>query len=77
MGLVKFMSSGTGRALRVALGIVLIVLGLAVVQGTAGIVLVVVGFTPIVAGVFDFCLLGALFGVPLSGNAARAKLASH
>ncbi len=77
MELVKFMSSGAGRALRVVLGIALIALGLAVVQGTAGLVLAVIGLAPIAAGVFDFCLLGALFGVPLSGTAARQKLASH
>jgi hypothetical protein len=77
MALVKFMSSGAGRVLRIVLGIVLIAVGLAIVQGTAGIILAVVGLVPVAAGVFDFCLLGALFGVPLKGDAARAKLAGQ
>lgn len=77
MALVKFMSSGAGRILRIALGIILVVVGLAAVQGTLGLVLAVIGLVPIAAGVFDFCLLGALFGVPLRGETARAKLAGH
>ncbi len=77
MGLVQFMSSGVGRVLRVVMGVVLIGLGLAVVQGAAGVILAIVGLVPIAAGVFDFCLLGALFGVPLAGKAARARLGAH
>ncbi len=77
MALVKFMSSGAGRALRVVLGIVLIAAGLLALQGTAGWILAVVGLVPVAAGLFDFCLLGAVFGVPLSGTEARQKLASH
>ena len=77
MGLVKFMSSGTGRALRVVLGIALIAVGLLAVQGVAGWILAVIGLLPIAAGLFDFCLLGALFGVPLSGVEARRKLAGR
>ncbi len=77
MGLVHFMSSGVGRVLRVVMGVVLIGLGLAVVQGAAGVILAIVGLVPIAAGVFDFCLLGALFGVPLAGKAARARLGAH
>ncbi len=77
MELVKFMSSGAGRALRVILGVAIIAAGLAAVQGTVGLILAVIGLVPIAAGLFDFCLLGAVFGVPLSGTQARKMLASH
>ncbi len=64
MGFAKFMSSWTGRLLRIVAGIVLIWLGLGVVQGIGGWVLAVVGLVPLMAGVFNFCLFAPLFGGP-------------
>lgn len=58
----QFMASTNGRIIRIVVGIVLIALGLAVVGGTGGIILAIVGLAPIGAGVFDICLIGPLFG---------------
>ena len=69
---VKFMASTTGRVVRIVAGLVLIALGLWVIQGTAGIVVAVIGALPLVAGLFDFCIFAPLFGAPLSGPKIRA-----
>ncbi len=60
-GLIKFMNSVTGRVLRVALGLVLIYLGLAVIGGTTGLVVAVIGLLPIAMGVWGKCLLQFAF----------------
>ncbi len=68
MALAKFMAGPIGRGARIVLGIVLIVLGLAVVGDTAGLILAAVGVVPILAGVFNVCLIGPIIGAPLSGK---------
>jgi hypothetical protein len=45
--------------------------GLTQMAGTGGIALAVVGVVPIAAGVFNFCLLGPLFGVTLMGRPSK------
>ncbi len=75
MQIVKFMTSGMGRAACIALGIVIMLVGLLVVQGTIGTVMAVVALIPIAGGLFDFCLLGFALGYPLNGAEARKKLA--
>ena len=69
---VSFMASTTGRITRIVAGIALIVWGLMGIQGTAGIILAVVGVVPLVAGLFDFCVFAPLFGSPMSGPKIRA-----
>ena len=69
---VKFMSSTTGRIVRVVAGIALIAWGLAGITGTAGIIVAIVGAVPLLAGLFDFCVFAPLFGAPLSGPKIRA-----
>jgi hypothetical protein len=69
---VKFMASTTGRIVRIVAGVVLIVLGIWVIGGTAGIIVAIVGLVPLLAGVFDFCVFAPLFGAPLSGPKIRA-----
>ena len=76
MGFAQFMSSGLGRGLRIVAGIILIAVGLAVVGGTGGIVLAVVGLVPLIAAVLDVCLLAPLFGAPLKGAEVRARARS-
>jgi len=71
-GFVKFMSSTTGRTVRILAGAALIVWGLVGLGGTAGIVVAIVGALPLVAGLFDFCAFAPLFGAPLSGGKVRA-----
>jgi hypothetical protein len=68
VGFVKFMSSGAGRLARIVAGIVLILVGLLAIGGTAGIVIAIIGLVPLAAGVFNFCLFGPLFGVDLKGR---------
>ena len=53
MGIVEFMRSTAGRLVRIA----------------AGIAVIVIGLVPIAAGVFNFCLLGPMFGMDLHGKA--------
>jgi predicted cobalt transporter CbtA len=64
MGFARFMSSLAGRLLRIVAGIALIIIGLAVVHGTGGIILAIVGLVPLVAGLFNFCVFAPLFGGP-------------
>ena len=70
---VKFMASRNGRITRIVAGAILIILGFFVVENTTtGIILMVVGLVPLLAGIFDFCLLAPLFGAPMSGAKIRA-----
>ena len=49
------------RVLRIALGIVLAIVGLFVVKGTAGTVVSIVALIPLVTGLVGFCPLYSLF----------------
>jgi hypothetical protein len=69
---VRFMSSKSGRIVRIVAGAALIAWGLLGLGGTGGIVVAVVGAVPLLAGLFDFCVFAPLFGAPLSGPKARA-----
>ena len=77
MQLVKFMTSSKGRAVRIIAGLVILTVGLAVVQGTLGLILAVIALVPIAGGVFDFCLVGVALGYPFRGADARQKLAGN
>ncbi len=66
------LSSTRGRIARVVAGLALIVGGLFVLGGTAGIVLAAIGLVPLLAGAFDVCIFSALFGGPLRGSNVRA-----
>jgi Inner membrane protein YgaP-like, transmembrane domain len=66
MPIVRFLESKPGRLTRAAAGVVLIALGLAL--GGWWAVLAAVGVVPLVAGVFNFCLLRPLFHHPLRGQ---------
>lgn len=63
--LVAFMRSNIGRTVRIVLGILLIWLGLDLGAGT---VVAIIGVIPILAGVFNFCLLAPLFGMTIWGK---------
>jgi uncharacterized membrane protein HdeD (DUF308 family) len=70
---VKFMASRNGRITRIVAGAVLIILGFFVVDSiTLGVILIVVGLVPLLAGIFDYCVLAPLFGAPISGVKIRA-----
>jgi hypothetical protein len=62
----KVMKTNEGtvdRALRVALGVALIAVGFAWVQGTAGIVVGTVGFVPLLTGLVGWCPIYALLKI--------------
>ena len=71
MDFVQFMASGAGRVARIMAGIALIVVGLLVMEGTAGYSVAAIGLAPLAAGLFDFCLLAPLLGRSFSGPAIR------
>lgn len=74
MEFARFMSSLSGRLLRIVAGAALIILGLAVVQGTLGIILAIVGLVPLVAGIMNVCVFAPLFGGPFSAKAIPVKV---
>jgi hypothetical protein len=64
MSFARFMSSTTGRVIRVVAGLALIIWGFA-----ADIpALMVVGLVPLAAGAFNVCLLAPLLKAPFSGK---------
>jgi hypothetical protein len=68
MGFARFMSSTAGRLIRIVAGIALILIGLLVVNGTTGLILVIVGLVPLLAGMLNLCVFAPLFGGPFLGR---------
>ncbi|GAC1320176.1 MAG: hypothetical protein NVSMB25_12110 [Thermoleophilaceae bacterium] len=68
MAFVDFMRGSAGRLLRIVAGLALIIIGLAAVGGTGGVIIAIVGLVPLAAGIFNFCLFGPVFGVDLWGR---------
>lgn len=62
--LINFMQGNVGRVARVILGLALVYVGLAVVGGTTGIIVAIVGLLPVAMGVWGPCLLGFIFKQP-------------
>jgi hypothetical protein len=56
------MASGYGRLARLAFGIVLIAVGLALVPQPAGFIVAACGLVPVAAGVFNLCPVATLWG---------------
>ena len=71
MAIVKLLGSRSGRVIRIVAGLALITLGLAVVRGSGGVVMAMLGLLPLAAGVGDVCVLGPLFGLPFAGPRFR------
>lgn len=67
----QFMSSPAGRITRVVGGVVLIVWGYMHRDQTTGILWMIVGLVPLLAGALDVCVIAALLGGPFSGAAIR------
>ncbi|NDJ86397.1 MAG: DUF2892 domain-containing protein [Chloroflexi bacterium] len=70
MAFAKFMAQIPGRAVRIIAGVAIIALGLLVVGDIAGIIIAVIGVAPILAGVFNVCLIAPIIGAPFSGKEA-------
>ncbi len=75
MTFLAFIGSQPGRIVRVAVGLALIIGG--VLLGGGWLALVAVGLLPLAAGVFDLCILGPLFRLPLVGPKFRDAMASR
>ncbi len=71
MAVLDFLGSTTGRWVRGAVGVLLLVLAF-VVGGVWGWVLGILGAVFVAVGVLDICLLAPLFGKPLRGRDFRA-----
>jgi hypothetical protein len=71
-----FMGSMNGRIARIVVGALLIVLGFFVVNGSAivQLLLIVVGFVPLLAGAFDVCVFAPLAKLPFKGADLRKAL---
>lgn len=73
MAFAKFMAGPIGRGIRILAGVALIAIGLLSVQGTAGLLLALVGVLPILAGVLNICFIAPIIRAPFSGKAALGK----
>ncbi|AHY48078.1 Protein of unknown function (DUF2892) (plasmid) [Rubrobacter radiotolerans] len=68
MAFARFMSTPAGRIIRAVAGLVIIVLGFFFIGGVTGTVIGLLGFLPVAAGLFNFCLIGPLVGGHFSGR---------
>jgi uncharacterized membrane protein HdeD (DUF308 family) len=74
MALIQFLASPTGRIVRVVAGVLLVIVGVAVVSNfvVLGVVIVVVGLVPLLAGLLDVCVFAPLFGMSFKGKEIRS-----
>jgi hypothetical protein len=70
-GFARFVNSPAGRVARVVAGLALIGWGYTRRSGGSGVVLMAAGLIPLAAGLFDWCLISALLGGPVSGARIR------
>jgi hypothetical protein len=75
-GIVGLLASPAGRVFRAVLGIVLILAGVLAIGGVVGWIIAAIGAVLVAAGVFDFCVLSPLLGLPFSGPTLRHVLGS-
>lgn len=68
----SFMAGPLGRLLRILAGLALIAWGWSMRATTGGIVLMIVGLVPLLAGILNVCLIAALIGAPFRGRDAKA-----
>ena len=67
----QFMASMSGRILRVTAGLLLIAWGGTLLGSYWGPALIAIGLVPLLAGLFDVCVVSVLFGGPFSGQRIR------
>lgn len=68
----QFISTITGRIVRIVAGLALIGWGYTQRADTFGVVLMIVGLIPLAAGIFDICVMALFFGGPFAGKKIRA-----
>ncbi len=72
----EFLASRNGRILRIVVGAILLIIGLALVFTDAtviGAIIAVIGVFPVVAGAFDLCLFAPFAGKSLKGPELRQE----
>ena len=67
----RFINSTAGRIVRVAAGLLLMAWGYLHDQEAVGLVVMVLGGVPVLAGFQDYCLISALLGGPMRGARIR------
>lgn len=67
--------AGWERVARIVLGVVLLIVGFGVMDGTAGAVVGIVAFVPLLTGLSGWCPLYSLFG--FRTNEAPSDAAAH
>jgi hypothetical protein len=72
-GFARVVNSPSGRLARLVAGIGLIAWGYTLRGSGTGLVLMVIGLVPVVAGAFDLCLISAILGGPISGARIRKR----
>lgn len=65
-----FMARPAGRGIRIVAGLALIAAGWTRMGATAGVALMIAGLVPLLAGLFNVCVLAPLIGAPFSGRLA-------
>ena len=69
MEFAEFMASPAGRGIRIVAGLALIAGGASARDRTAGKALMLGGTVPLLAGLFNVCMLAPIIGAPFSGRA--------
>lgn len=64
-GFAKFINTTAGRIARIIAGLVLIVLGFLEGMNPGGIILILLGLVPFLAGSLNICIISGLLGGPL------------
>ena len=67
----RFMASPGGRAIRIIVGLLLILAGFWWISGVTGWIVALIGLVPLAAGLFDWCIFAPLFGLPFLGSQLR------
>jgi len=73
-GLFSFLASMAGRWTRIIAGAALIVWGYFGLSGTTGIIVILIGLVPLLAGISDVCVFAPLFRLPFGGAQLRKSL---
>lgn len=58
----KTNEGGWDRGVRVAVGVVLLIVGFGLIGGTAGVIVGIVAFVPLLTGLVGWCPLYSVFG---------------
>jgi hypothetical protein len=74
LALFRSLASPGGRAVRIVAGLVLILAGFWWITGIAGWIVALIGLVPLAAGLFDWCVVAPLFGMPFLGPHLRRYL---